>query len=309
MPTIQSPASLQIQKAIKIFPVILLMAVLLADVAACSGGNAPALPAGDTEHSVIIDGVERAYLLHIPPGLKANQAVPVVFVFHGYDPETHFAVTDIQSITGFNDIADQKGFLVVYPYGISGSWNAGKCCGVAAQDNVNDTAFVRQMLVDLGTMAKIDPRRIFATGFTYGAMFSYRLACEMADTFAAVAPLAGVLMLDPCQPGQPVSILHIHGLKDTDVPFTGGKGGLATGTIEFPSVQQGIDTWVQADGCQPTPKTDKQGIANHTVYSSCRSGTAVELYTLDPLGNSWPTQYVFPAAQTIWDFFAAHPKK
>jgi polyhydroxybutyrate depolymerase len=269
---------------------------------------APTLPSGDSTRSLIIDGSERTYLLHIPPGLDMDHPVPVVFVFHGYDPEAHFAVTDIQNISGFDEIADKTGFLVVYPYGTSGSWNAGKCCGIAVQNNVDDIAFIRQMLSDLGAIARLDPKRIYATGFTFGAMLSYRLACEMSDTFAAIAPLAGVLVYSPCQPHEPVSVLHIHGLKDIAVPFAGGLGILASGKIIFPSVEESIATWVKLDGCTSIPQVQKKDLVTHTVYSACQSGTAVELYTHDALGDSWPTQYVFPAAQIIWDFFAAHPK-
>lgn len=268
----------------------------------------PTLQAGDSTRALTVAGAERTYLLHIPPGLDMDHPVPVVFVLHGYDPETHFAVSDIQNISGFNDIADKNGFLVVYPYGTSGTWNAGTCCGIAVQNNVDDTAFIRQMLSDLGTITRLNPKRIYATGFTFGAMLSYRLACEMSDTFAAIAPLAGVLVYSPCQPQGPVSVLHIHGLKDIAVPFAGGLGILASGKIEFPSVEKSIATWVKLDGCNPTPQVEKKDMVTHTVYSSCQSGTAVELYTHDALGDSWPSQYVFPAAQTIWDFFAAHPK-
>jgi len=269
----------------------------------------PTIQAGTSEHTLSVGGLERTYQLYIPPGLNQTDPAPLVFVFHGYDPETFYAVTGIQNLSGFNDTADKNGFLIVYPYGISGSWNAEKCCGAAIQNNVDDIALVRQILQELGKVYNIDSKRIYATGLASGAMFSYRLACQMSDSFAAIAPLAGVLLTDPCQPAQPVSILQIHGLKDNAIPYAGGVGGLATGKIEFPSVEKGIATWVGLDGCSSSPTTEKKDLLTHTIYSSCRAGTAVELYTHDALGNSWPSIYVFPAAQMIWDFFNAHPKQ
>jgi polyhydroxybutyrate depolymerase len=170
--------------------------------------------------------------------------VPVVFVFHGW----RNTASSFQPV-GLKEMADANGFLLVTPDG-SGpgddtSWNAGGCCGSAAADEVDEAAFVRQMLSDLGTLANLDPRRIYAAGFSNGAMLVYRLACEMSDTFAAVAPLAGTLFYTPCQPQQPVSVVHVHGLADTIVPYAGG-GDLISGG--FPSVEQSIATcsWMAA---------------------------------------------------------------
>jgi polyhydroxybutyrate depolymerase len=297
------------------FLYLLFAVTLITSLSACGQATkeptntpAPTIQVGNSEHTLTIGGMERTYQLHIPPGMNQNDPAPLVFVFHGYDPETFYAITGIQNLSGFNDTADKNGFLTVYPYGISGSWNAGKCCGAAVQNNVDDIGFVRQILQELGKSYNIDSKRIFATGLASGAMFSYRLACEVSDTFAAIAPLAGVLLIDPCQPTQPVSILQIHGLKDNAVPYAGGVGGLATGKIEFPSVEKGITTWLELDGCGSSPTVEKKDLLTHTIYSSCRAGTAVELYTHDALGSSWPSIYVFPAAQMIWDFFNAHPK-
>ena len=143
------------------------------------------LPAGDTERVLKVDGIERTYLLHIPPLMKSNQAVPLVFVFHGYS--MHAA--DMAPLTGLNSIADSNQFLVVYPTGTGPgsqlSWNAGGCCGYASQSNVDEEAFIHGILTDVGTVAVIDPARIYATGFSNGGFLSYRIACEMADTFAA----------------------------------------------------------------------------------------------------------------------------
>jgi polyhydroxybutyrate depolymerase len=267
----------------------------------------PEILPGDYERTVEVDGVERFYLLHIPLSVKGLGPVPAVFVFHGWSgtPEEMMLTTD------FNNLADRHGFLVVYPRGTGTgdndlSWNAGACCGAALAANTDEIGFVRRMLADLETLARIDPKRTYATGFSNGAFLSYRLACEMADTFAAVAPVGGVLVFDPCRPVQPVSVMHVHGIYDATVPYDGGGSLLPE---PLPSVEETIQTWVKLDGCAGGAQTDEPytNVA-HTAYGDCRAGTAVELYAINFFGHRWPLINVFPAADTIWGFFAAHPK-
>jgi polyhydroxybutyrate depolymerase len=307
-------------KTIKSFFYFLTAAVLCASMTACArakstpSATATALPPaatiqpGDSQRTVTIDGLVRTYLLHIPTGINSDQPIPLVFVFHGLGENAD----SIQQATGFSDIADKNNFIVVYPNGSGSSgglsWNAGKCCGYALDNDVSEANFVRQIISDLGTLAKIDPKRIYATGFSNGGLLSYRLACEMSDTLAAVAPVAGVLVYEPCQPTQPVSVINFHGLSDTTVPYAGG--GVIPGLGQpFPPVEQSISTWASLDGCAGSPQTDQNGFLTHTVYGSCKGGSAVELYTVKGIGHSWPSQYVVPASQMIWDFFAAHPKQ
>jgi len=265
----------------------------------------PTIPPADSERTLKVGNLERSYLLHIPPNLDISQLVPVVFVFHGWRDNA----LSFQPV-GFKEMADVNGFLIVTPNG-SGpgsdtSWNAGGCCGSAATDTVDETAFVRQMLSDLGTIVKVDPRRIYAAGFSNGAMLVYRLACEMSDVFAAVAPVSGPLFYSPCQPQQPVSVVHVHGLADTVVPFTGG-GDLIPGG--FPAIDQGIATWVRLDGCNDSAQVVKlDSSITHTAYHSCRADSAVELYTIEGVGHGWPSSVEFPMPEVIWGFFLAHPK-
>jgi polyhydroxybutyrate depolymerase len=165
---------------------------------------------------------------------------------------------------------------------------------------VDEAAFMRQILKDLDSIASIDPKRIYTTGFSMGGMFAFWLTYEMPDTFAAVAPVAGVLLDNPCQPSQPVSIIQVNGKSDTLVPYGGGLGDFMSGTINFPPVEQGIATWTQLDGCTGSAQSEKQGtIGTLTDYTSCKAGSAVELYTLDALGNNWPSKYVLPISQMI----------
>jgi len=274
-----------------------------------SATPAPTLPPGDSTRTLTVGSLERMYLLHIPSGLNGQSPVAVVFVFHGLTGSGEA----IQVMSGFNEVSDQNGFVVVYPNGFEQSWNGSGCCGEAVNQAIDDLSFVRQMLADIGTFVQVDPKRIYSTGFSNGAIFSYRLACEMSETFAAVAPVSGWLLTDPCQPQQPVSVMHVHGSNDD---FNGAanrmmiKGHLTD--VVFPAVEQGIATWAQLDGCSGKPQVEQQlqGVVTHTVYGDCKAGSAVELYTFKNGGHSWPSPYAFPALSSpgIWDFFKAHPK-
>jgi len=261
---------------------------------------------GDSRRTLTIGGMERSYLLHVPTDLAADEPLPLVLVFHGLSGDGNAIV----QTTGFNALSDAYGFLVAYPNG-SGpagrfSWNAGSCCGYANQNNIDDTAFVRGILSDLGTTARIDSKRIYATGFSNGAMLSYLLGCEMSDTFAAVAPVAGTLLTNTCRPLQPVSIIHIHGLNDVSVPYTGGSNPAAVGA--FPSVEWSIAVWAALDNCPLTHRTEQNGPVTHYVYSPCKNGTAVELFAIQGIGHAWPPASILPTSQIIWNFFVAHPK-
>jgi polyhydroxybutyrate depolymerase len=289
-------------------------AALLAYALGCaraSGAPAPvrtpSIEPGDSKRSVTIDGLTRSYLLHVPPGFGNDGALPVVFVFHGFAQSAEAA----RRYTGLDDIADTAGFIVVYPNGTgsSPSWNAGGCCGYAVINQVDDATFVHRILSEVKSVADIDPKRVYAVGFANGAMLTYRLACEMSDTFAAIAPVAGVsFYYGRCQPADPVSVIHIHGLNDSDVPYAGD--GLSGYGQQYPPVQYGVSTWAQLDNCNGSLVREISSEVIHTTYDSCRAGTAVELYEIGGLGHTWPEPPENPidASWIIWRFFAAHPK-
>jgi polyhydroxybutyrate depolymerase len=296
--------------AIRMLPILLAATGCKPAVTATAApelANPAAIPSGDFERRLTVDGVERTYWLHVPPNLAADSPVPLVLVFHGYRMNGAYMI----AMTGFNGLADANGFLTAYPEGTglteALSWNAGICCGSAAHDHVDDTAFVRMILEDLKGTAPVDSTRIYATGFSNGALFSYRLACEMSETFAAIAPVAGNMTSLPCQPEQPVSVIHIQGSNDTSAPYT-ARDVDPDRVGEVFSVVQSIAFWAGIDGCLHSAGVEQEGIVTHTFYLSCAGGTAVGLYTLQGTAHSWPPASLFPASQIIWDFFAAHPK-
>lgn len=275
------------------------------------GGSstATAAPGVETLVTITFGGLERSYLVYVPASVHADSPAPLVFVFHGYTGSAE----DMRYSSGFDRFADTGGFIAVYPNGTEAlprtlSWNGGGCCGSAQRDNVDDVGYIRRIIGDLQAAYNIDSRRIFTTGMSNGGIFSYRLACEMADTFAAAAPVAGAAMYGQCSPAAPISILHIHGLDDNVIPYFGSTGADRLNGLFFPPVEAEISNWAAWNGCPGKATVEETGSNRHTVYAPCRAGTAVELHAIAGLGHRWP-EAEFPASQTIWEFFQVHPKQ
>ena len=154
----------------------------------------------------------------------------------------------------------------------------------------DDVGFVLAALDDVETLVRVDPHRVYATGISNGGMMSYRLGCEASDRLAAIAPVAATVVFDGCAPSTPISVLHIHGLADNNVPF---DGGLPTKALQatppsYPPVRDGIATFVQADGCTPKPRTRTTGMVTRETWRGCDGRTAVQLVTIADGGHSWP---------------------
>jgi polyhydroxybutyrate depolymerase len=297
------------------------LAILLMLVA----GEPAALRPGDHARSVAVAGGERSYLVHVPPQYDPATAMPVVLAFHGGGAHAENMVV----FSGLNEKADQAGFIVAYPEG-SGrlqrmlTFNAGNCCGHAAAHSVDDVAFTRLVLDDLERIATVDRRRVFATGMSNGAMMSYRLAAELSDRIAAIAPVAGPMGTKDCRPGRAVSVMHFHGEADEFAPFKGGRGRGPSGT-DFYSVQHSIDAWVAANGCWPTPQTTplpdraNDGTTVQEIrYDSGRDGAEVVLVVIEGGGHTWPGREPrmralgastrdISANDMMWEFFQRHP--
>jgi polyhydroxybutyrate depolymerase len=282
----------------------------------------PNLPVGETTRKLTHDGLERSYILYAPSSINWSQPTPLVFVFHGGTGNAESAIR----MSGFNQVADQNGFLLVYPNGTGRlsddkllTWNGGDCCGFAQQKNVDDVGFVRAIVADLQSLAKIDAKRIYASGMSNGGILSQRLACEAADIFAAIAPVAGTLNFSPCNPSQPISVIEFHGTSDQHIPYDGGFGPESLVNVNFASVQSSVKFWASFNRCESQPQTNSFNDIQHEVWAGCTTSTSVELYTVIGGGHAWPggapgrteadqpTQTI-SASQLIWNFFIAHPK-
>jgi len=305
-------------------PACVQVVIALATTRAADAGS---LQPGDHVRTIRVDGRERRYLVHVPPRHDPVTPAALVLAFHGGGANARNMVV----FSGLNEKSDQAGFIVAYPEG-SGrlermlTFNAGNCCGFAAEHGIDDVAFVRHLLADLEGVVEIDRRRIFATGMSNGAMMAYRLASELADRIAAIAPVGGPMGMESCRPCRAVSVMHFHGAADEFAPFGGGRGRGPSGT-DFYSVEHSIAAWVHANACQTTPVTtrlpdrEKDGTTVKQVrYDSGKEGSEVVLIVVEGGGHTWPGQEPrmsflgvstrdISANDMMWEFFERHPMR
>jgi polyhydroxybutyrate depolymerase len=192
------------------------------------------------------------------------------------------------------------------------TWNAGACCGYALTHKVDDVGFLRTLIDRLEHDYTVDPKRIFVTGISNGGMMSYRLACELADRIAAIAPVEGAQDVE-CRPSGPVSVVIFHGTADLLVPYKGGSTPFQIGPKRTDtSVSSTVAFWVKQDGCSTTPKHEETSQLRIDTYSGCKDGTGVALYAIPGGHHMWPGTRLshndVPATDIMWSFFAAHPK-
>ncbi|HWH27295.1 MAG TPA: PHB depolymerase family esterase [Pseudolysinimonas sp.] len=279
--------------------------------------TAPVYPTGTSSHRMSFDGAERTYLIHVPEGLPSTSHELVVMMHGGFG-----SALQAEKSYNWDAAADEGGFIVAYPDGLGRAWNAGECCGKSARNKVDDVGFIEAMVSEISAGLDIAENRIFATGISNGGIMAYRLACE-TDTFAAIAPVAAT-MLVPCDNPSPISVLHIHGLQDTSVPYDGSVGTGAE-TIDGPPVDDVLAFWRGIDGCGRVVTTAAGDPRVQDTYpvAECTRFTTVESITIADAGHQWPgaksselrdnlggvpPSTLLDATSTIAGFFAGHPR-
>jgi len=267
---------------------------------------------GDTSGITITVGtLARTYDVHVPPGYDGTVAVPLVLDLHGYSGTGSIEAT----LSHWAAVADAQGFIVAFPngYGPVGqmSWNSGTCCDPAKAAGVDDVAFMRAIVADVGANAHVDLRRVYVTGLSNGGFMSHRLACEAADVFAAAAPVAAPLGLDPvtsCQPVRPIPLLQFSGLGDQVVPYAGGPTSVFPDVIVIPALDS-YAYWASVDGCSATGAfLDLGNGASLRTGTGCAGGVEVGLYSIN--GNLFMGHILYgnsdgiDVPQRIWEFFS-----
>ena len=249
--------------------------------------------------TLTVDGVAREYLLTVPEGSGGDQAVPLLFNFHGLNGTAQAQLDDSQ----LDEVAEREGFILVTPQAVGGVWTV---TGFPVSNGADDFGFVQALIDDLSGTYNIDPDRIYASGMSQGGFLSFDLACHFSQTFAAIAPVSGVMtspLTQTCTPTRPVPVMQTHGTADDQ--------------IDYAAAESAIQWWVAFNGADPTPQSsdlDDPFPGNGTtvqrdVYTNDETGIEVEHIRIHGGGHVWPGSdgdSDIDIADAIWTFLSRY---
>ena len=286
------------KKALRTMFVLLLLLVFVARAAwALSASLSP----GDHTVTLQFAGRERSSIVHVPRRAAERQVLPVVVNFHGGGG--HGANQKEYSL--LDAVAESENFITVYPNGTgrwSGrllTWNGGTCCAYSVLNKIDDVGFVRALVHELAEKFPVDRRRVYATGMSNGGMMAHRLAAEASDLIAAVAPVAGGMVLPAIKSDRAVPVMHIHSVDDPRALYGGGLGPpfpMTKSQVFHPNVDEMIKRWVEQNRCaaestvvdRRVDRSARGHRATKYVFANCRDGAEVALWKLTGAGHVWP---------------------
>ncbi len=270
-----------------------------------------------------VDGRDREYLLHVPPGYDRSKPMPLVVVLHGMNENDK----DIAAMTKMSEKADKEGFIVAYPNATkwlgTNSWQAWDTKNgiLPPSTSSDDVGFVGRMIDSISDQVGVDKSRVYVTGFSNGGMLAHRIATDLSDKVAAVAIVGGAMSGLESQPKSPISVMTLNGSDDCIVPSSGLESCENLQKIGIPNFQPSTytyDFWTKANGASTTTNEENSDVK---VQRSVNEDTNTEVvaYTIVGGKHEWPgsdraqknpnqADAKFAATDTIWEFFARHKK-
>jgi polyhydroxybutyrate depolymerase len=274
-------------------------------------------------------GIERSYMLHVPPGASAHEPMPLVVMCHGAGGSAELSET----ATGWSRKGAECRFLVAYPNATRPDatrpatflrnpqiWRTGSGASPTAAQ-VDDVAFVDALLDEIAAGYPVDLRRVYLCGFSNGASFALVAAARLSTRFAAVAAVAGKLWNSEIAMERPLPLLYMTGDADPLNPIAGGAVESPWGgTIEHPPLSILIETWTRLIGFRSKPayRDAPEGVTI-AHYGRAQGEAEMVMYTVGGCGHVWPGgenvlaeritgpgSDAIDATGAIWAFFARH---
>lgn len=283
--------------------------------------------------SIDVDGRKRTFILYVPENHTADKKVPLVIALHGGGGSGYH----MEKLTkyGFNKLAEQHDFLVVYPDGIDHHWNDGRGLQeyYTQRENIDDVKFISNLIDYIATNYNIDTKRVYVTGMSNGAFMSYRLACELTNKIAAIAPVAAPMSVNisrVCNPTASMPVLYIQGTTDPIVPWNGGLLNFSGHILgEVISANDTVNFWATYNNCSvmynwtylPDIDPDDGTRVIMKKFVNPDNNIEVIIYGIIKGGHTWPNGFQYlsediigktckdiDANTIIWNFFSKYTR-
>jgi polyhydroxybutyrate depolymerase len=225
-----------------------------------------------------VDGETREAIVMAPARPPAGTKVPVVLSFHGHgDDMQNFQYTNVHRawpdavVLYFQGLPSRDGYR---------GWQV-----VKGEYNDRDLKLVDAALAWAHATYTVDDDRVYATGFSNGAMFTYLLWAERPAVFAAYGPVAGRIR-DGVRISQPRPLIHVAGMRDQQVAFVDQDAA--------------IKTALTVNGAGTTSTSCGRGC---TTYGAATATPVVAW--IHPGGHEYPDG----TTERIVAFFHDHPRR
>jgi polyhydroxybutyrate depolymerase len=268
----------------------------------------------------------RMYTLITPPNIDPATEAPLLIMIHGYTDasKTQAPWTDMDAYMQISPETQKRGWLLALGHGNLDPafnhfyWNGTDACCDVNGTNPDDVGYFLGVIADIEKTYKVDSKRIFVLGHSNGGFMTNRLACDLADKFAAVISLAGETYLDQtkCAASAPIAYLQVQGDADMTVPYAGGHPEGIAALPNAPGAIQTTQDWAKKNGCDPVADMSEPQIQLMTsssgpdttkiAYDKCQANGWAELWTIH-LGPHSPP-FVPQWAEYVCDWLSAHPR-
>ena len=259
--------------------------------------------ANTSAQSIVHEGISREYVLFIPDSYDGKSTVPLMLNFHGFGDyaSNYLNTADMRSV------AETDTFILVYPQGScsggSSHWNP---CpkGEDNKSTADDLGFIEALISDISSKYEVDRTRIYAAGYSNGAMMAYGLANFKSNLIAAVASVSGAMLDCTGSTSHPMPIVHLHGTSDKVLPYHGSS--------DYDSSQSTLDYWIDFNNTStsPTVTTDNSGAIpiEHYVYGGGDNSVSVEHYKYIGGDHVWfnATFQGQNTAELVWNFVSRY---
>ncbi len=238
-----------------------------------------------------VDAGRGALPVTVPAGYTGEAPMPLIILLHTYGRTG--AVQD--EYMGLSALADTYGFISVAPDGTPSDaqnnprfWNASAACCNWEGRELDDSAYIMDIIAGVQAQYHIDDRRVFIIGHSNGAFMAHRLAHDHPGVIAAIASFAGAdqTARRPVPP-HPVHVLQIHGDADSAIAYDGGEIQGAS----YPGARESVENWATRNGCAAAgAETGRLDLVSTlpgmdttvTRYTrGCKPGGSAELWTIE----------------------------
>ena len=269
----------------------------------------PSEPLTQEDTTILVDGVERTFRLSVPSSVAGTELALIIAFHGGTDSQEDFAQQD-----QFDQLGEQEKFIMAYAIAeqdrtaAEGEWYLN-----TAATSRDDNNFSEQIASQLSQTYCVDQTRLYAIGYSLGAMFTYEIACQINHRFAAVASFAGTMPFSPetCNLDAGMGVMHIHGKLDYIIYYHSDwewKEGEHEGVGTMSEVPALIDYWAEKSGCQ-TMSEDSGFFVEHIVHDECIDGVRIEHYGLELNDHNWPDEIEgIQTPELMWDFLSDFTK-